>query len=105
MSLKGFSTSYRIIAVEKEGVFLIKINKDFLKVKLTEKINEAKLSNLEFIEINAGEFHREVGAYPSKNHRMATCSDVMKERMKPNDEIINSPDKGKGASLTIRYYL
>ena len=84
---------------------MIKINKSLFEEKLNEKLNNAKLSNLEFLELNAGDFHREVGLYPSKNHRMATCSIVMKERMKSNDEIISSPDKGKGASLTIRYYL
>ncbi|WP_052130234.1 hypothetical protein [Ureibacillus sinduriensis] len=84
---------------------MIKINKALFEEKLNEKLNKARIAKYEFIEINAGEFHREVGLYPSNNHRMATCSIVMKERMKTNDKIINSPNKGKGASLTIRYYL
>jgi hypothetical protein len=36
---------------------------------------------------------------------MATCCDVMHKRMHPGDTEISSPEKGKGASLTIRYML
>ena len=35
---------------------------------------------------------------------MPECCEVMYSKMKGNDSIISSPPKGKGASLTIRYF-
>jgi hypothetical protein len=49
--------------------------------------------------------NKNVGGYPSRNHRMATCCTAMYSLMGSRDEIITSPPKGKGASLKIRYYL
>lgn len=57
------------------------------------------------VEINSGELHRTVGGYPGPDHRMASCCDVMRKHMRPGDIEISAPDKGKGASLTVRYLL
>jgi len=46
----------------------------------------------------------EFAAYPSNNHRMPICCDVMYDRMKQEDEILFAPQKGKGATVKIRYY-
>ncbi len=58
-----------------------------------------------FLDVIAGDLHRMVGSYPGPNHRMPICCDVMRKAMKPGDEVLSSPPKGKGASLIIRYYL
>ena len=57
------------------------------------------------VDINAGDIHRAVGGYPSSDHRMATCCDVIYAEQGPNDQIIAQPPKRKGASLTIRFAL
>jgi 5-methylcytosine-specific restriction protein A len=36
---------------------------------------------------------------------MPTCCNVMHQVMQEGDEMISGPDKGKGASFTIRYKL
>lgn len=76
---------------------------DFLK-EIQSILNDAKSKGASYIDINAGDVHRSVGGYPYIN-RMPSCCDSMYELMKTNDEIIAAPKKGKGASLTIRYYL
>lgn len=73
--------------------------------ELAAQIERAKSRGATHLEVNSGELHRAVGDYPGTNHRMATCCDVMRKRMHPGDTEISSPEKGKGASLTIRYML
>lgn len=75
--------------------------KEIFQQILTDKIENMKE---EFIDLNSGLIHREVGGYPGRKHRMPICCDVMKSFMKEDDEILSSPPKGNGASLTIRYY-
>ena len=58
----------------------------------------------DFIELTAKEIHLAVGVYPKRNHRMPMCCSVMREIMKGNDVIIDSPPKGNGASLKTKYY-
>lgn len=65
----------------------------------------ARNEDKSFIELVSADIHKNVGGYPSKNHRMATCCTTMYSLMNSRDEIISSPPKGKGASLKIRYYL
>ena len=55
--------------------------------------------------VHAGELHREVGGYPSPNHRMPVCCAVMRRRMGEADAVLVSPPKGAGANLTIEYRL
>jgi hypothetical protein len=66
---------------------------------------EGKSRGMTHIDITSGEVHRQVGGYPGRNHRMATCCDTMRSIMKENDSIISEPPKGKGATLVIRYRL
>jgi len=74
-----------------------------------EKINHifqaAKCNGQQYINVNSGDLHRQVGGYPGHNHRMPNCCSVMKQHMKPGDEILDGPPSRQGASLTIRYYL
>ncbi len=62
---------------------------------------EAKSS----IEVKSGDLHRAVGGYPGHVHRLPTCCRVMRRNMKPEDEILQQPPSGAGATLIIRYRL
>ncbi len=79
-------------------------SKDF-KEAIMNNINEAKLKGEEYIDIKSGDIHRQVGGYPGRNHRMPMCCEVMYSMKKAKDEILCAPPKGRGASLTIRYYI
>jgi len=72
---------------------------------LSRLFRRAEEDGRPYIDINSGELHRRVGGYPSRNHRMPLCCDVMKKNMQTGDQILEKPPKGKGASLTIRYKL
>ena len=64
----------------------------------------AKNNNLSFIDVKSSELHRLVGGYPSQDHRMPVCCNVMRETMpKSNEELPNSLKKD-GATLQIRYH-
>jgi hypothetical protein len=71
---------------------------------LDELFAFANEKGLRAINIRAGELHRLVGAYPGVDHRMPVCCAVMRDFMRPGDEIIATPPKGDGASLEIRYF-
>lgn len=58
-----------------------------------------------FLDVRAGDVHTSVGGYPSTNHRMPACCGVMRRLMGPRDEVLSTPPKGNGASLTIRHQL
>ena len=57
------------------------------------------------VDVNSGDLHRCFGVFPDpKRHRMPVCCQVMHANCRPEtDEVVESPPKGKGASLTIRY--
>ena len=74
-------------------------------LQLFLKIQRANEHGETFVDVNAGELHRLVGDYPGSDHRMPTCCRVMREEMQPDDTILHEPQKGSGASLTIRYLL
>lgn len=81
------------------------LKSEIFKNEITRLINEAKEQGLPYVDIISGNVHRNVGGYPSKNHNMPLCCDVMYSMKKLKDEILQAPPKGKGATLTIRYYL
>jgi hypothetical protein len=56
------------------------------------------------VDVNAGKLHRVIGGYLRSDHRMPVC-DVMRQAMKPGDEVVTAPRHGQGARLTIRYWL
>ena len=59
------------------------------------------------VAVKAGDLHKQVGGYPEpkSKHHMPICCEVMYHEMGNRDEIMHSPQKGKGTSLTIRYDL
>ena len=75
--------------------------------ELSAQIRRATEQGRTHIEVNAGELHRVVGSYPSPGlHRMPLCCAAMEaEAQRGNADVIFQPSKGRGASLTIRYYL
>jgi len=68
------------------------------------ELNEM-LALLAKLRINSGDLHRRMGGYPSRNHRLFTCCKEMRRAMCGEDEIVEMPPKGNGASLTIEYVL
>lgn len=78
---------------------------DDFRRELRVQLRTAQLRGAPWVEINSGELHRKVGGYPGKAHAMPTCCDIMWEARRPEDVVVSSPPKGKGASLTIRYAL
>lgn len=57
------------------------------------------------VDVISGDLHRQVGGYPAHNNRMPLCCSVMKRNMKTGDQILQEPESGQGATLTIRYKL
>lgn len=80
-------------------------NLEDFKRKLKSIFQFAKKNAQPYIDINSGNLHRQVGGYPKHSHRMRSCCSVMRQYMKPGDEILDEPRRGQGASLTIRYFL
>jgi len=73
---------------------------------LRSQIARAQRQGRPHIEVNAGELHRTVGEYPNRaRHRMPMCCRVMRDEREDGDEIVYEPQRGQGASLTIRYHL
>jgi len=78
--------------------------KDFERA-LQSLLAKAQEEGKPFLDVVAGDLHRMVGGYPGPQHRMPSCCHVMIRAMKPGDEVLSSPPKGKGATLKNRYYL
>ncbi|MNB86270.1 hypothetical protein D3C75_332090 [compost metagenome] len=76
---------------------------DFQK-EVKRRIDEARNNGVTYVDIVSGEVHRTLGGYPGPDHNMPSCCKAMYDYKKPIDEILESPPKGKGATLKIRYY-
>ncbi len=78
---------------------------DRFKNELTKLLSDAKKAGKSSLIVEAGDLHRMVGGYPGPEHRMPTCCSGMRQRMGTGDRILKEPPKGKGATLTIEYFL
>jgi len=78
---------------------------DLFRDEIRNRMNQAKSQGFDYVEIVSGDVHRTVGGYPGQNHRMPTCCEVMYSLMKGKDLVLESPPKGKGATLLIRYFV
>ncbi len=78
--------------------------KDF-QGELDSLFASAQQKGESFVEIKSGDLHRSVGGYPGRSHRMPLCCAVMKKNMKAEDEILQQPPSGQGATLIIRFRL
>ena len=71
--------------------------------ELDDIFRRAQQQNLQEIIVKSGDLHRRVGGYPSSNHRMPVCCQVMRSNMRSGDQILAAPPKGDGATLVVRY--
>jgi hypothetical protein len=83
------------------------LSADEFRHELFRMMTEAQNGGKEYVEISAGELHKRVGGYPGRNHRMPNCCQVMKAQLALDygDTVLDEPESGQGASLTIRYRL
>lgn len=58
-----------------------------------------------FLDVVSGEVHRTLGGYPGRSHRMPVVCGTMRDLRDPSDLIVQSPPKGNGATLKIRYMI
>lgn len=72
---------------------------------LHQLLQHAQEQGLPSIDVNAGQFHTQVGGYPGRNNRMPTCTAVLKKAMREGDTLLEDTEKGAGASVTIKYKL
>jgi len=75
------------------------------KAELDRLLSNAERFGFVAVEVRAGELHRRVGDYPGADHRMPVCCSIMRKTMSASDTVVEEPDKGAGASLTVRYTL
>jgi len=73
--------------------------------ELNSIFHESEKRGLKVIEIRSGDLHTKLGDYPGRNHSMPTCCSVMRSMIKESDQVIQSPPRGNGANLVIRYCL
>lgn len=79
-------------------------SQDF-QTELDKVFQVAQGNGKSFVDVTSGDLHRQVGDYPSGNHRMPLCCAVMRQNMREGDSVISEPPSGEGATLTIRYKL
>lgn len=72
---------------------------------LEEMFRSAQEQGMNRIIVKSGDLHKRVGGYPSHNHRMPVCCQVMRTVMQTGDRILNAPPSGNGATLIIHYRL
>ncbi len=81
------------------------LTKDDFRRERDRRLAEATARRAPYLDLNAGELHRALGDYPGENHRMPVCCDALYEEQRLGDVTLAQPQKGKGASLTIRFKL
>lgn len=78
---------------------------DDFRQAIQRSLDEAQRQGREFLVVTAGDLHRQLGGYPGPDHRMPACCGALRSLMRDGDKWIDGPEKGNGASLTIRYHL
>ena len=73
--------------------------------EIRERWREAEDAGADFVDVQAGDVHSQVGGYPGPNHRMPDCCHVMRRMMVAGDEVLAEPPRGAGATLVVRYRL
>jgi len=75
------------------------------EVALATILRDAEKHGRDHVDVTSGDLHRRVGGYPGRKHRMPACCGVMRQLMRPGDQVLQQPESGQGASLAIRYCL
>lgn len=78
---------------------------DDFRAALQRRFIVAQKSGASHIDVLSGDLHREVGFYPSMEHRMPTCCAVMRAAVRDTDKVLQETPSGHGANLLIRYTL
>lgn len=81
---------------------------DEFRAELRSQLRQAELRGAPSVDIVSGDLHRKLGGYPPPaggQHQMPSCCQAMYAEQQPNDVVVYSPPKGKGATLTMRYKL
>lgn len=76
------------------------------KATIKIKLRVAQAIGLNFLDINAGDLHTFLGGYPGNqnNNRMPACCNAIRYYFEEGvDLILEQPNGGAGATLTIRY--
>ena len=71
---------------------------------LTKALAVAQKQGFSAVEVRAADLHKKLGGYTGSDHRIPVCCEVMRQAMKPSDEVVAS-SRSQGANLTIRYRL
>jgi hypothetical protein len=80
-------------------------SRDHFQQELRAQIERAIKRGAEQLIVSSGELLVAVGGRPDPKHQMQYCCDVMREEMKAGDTVVDGPEDGKGAGLTICYLL
>jgi hypothetical protein len=80
-------------------------SRDHFQQELRAQIERAIKRGAEQLIVNSGELLVAVGGRPGLKHQMRYCCDVMREEMKAGDVVVDGPENGEGAGLTICYFL
>jgi hypothetical protein len=80
-------------------------SRDHFQQELRAQIERAKKRGAEQLIVNSRELFVAVGGHPDPKHQMRYCCDVMREEMKAGDTVVDGPENGKAAGLTICYLL
>jgi hypothetical protein len=82
-----------------------------IQAQLTLQMARASKQGRPHIEVNAGEFHRQLGGYPPKRGKPQTnqmpmvCGAMHQELARGDAQIIHATASGQAPALTIRYSL
>lgn len=80
-------------------------SKEEFSGELHSLLKKAEECGFVAVDVNAGNLHRRVGGYPGNDHRMPLCCEAIYSEMGSSDKIVEKPDSGKGASVTVRFAL
>lgn len=74
---------------------------------VSQKLLAAQKQGKLFIDLNAGDLHREAGGGTGNDVRVATCVSAMKQAIneEKGDKVLSEPPAGAGSSVTIHYKL
>jgi hypothetical protein len=75
---------------------------DFMEA-LSAILSDASQRGVPYLDVRAGDLHKEVGGYDGPNHRMPACCNAMRKVMRSIDQILHTPPQDNGANLRIRY--
>ena len=74
-----------------------------IREKLDEIFEFANKNNLSGVIIRAGELHKLVNPLYKYEKRFRMCCVIMREYMKPGDEILYEPPSGESSAVEIFY--